>query len=62
MSLYLLGSSIVALSSINAFKSTPIESDLYTGTYGSIYVPNNLSDAYRTATNWVTYADRIVGV
>jgi hypothetical protein len=62
MSLYLLGSSVVTLSSTNAFKSTPIESDLYTGLYGSIYVPNDLSNAYRTATNWEAYADRIVGV
>jgi hypothetical protein len=30
-----------------------------TGSFGSIYVPFSLVGAYKTATNWATYADRI---
>ena len=29
---------------------------------GYIYVPDNLVDAYKTATNWSVYADRIKGI
>ena len=46
--------SVCTLQSIGAFSRTPIES----GT-GYIYVPDQLVDAYKTATNWVTYADQI---
>lgn len=38
----------------NAFSNTPIES----GT-GYIYVPDNLVDRFKTASNWSTYADQI---
>ena len=41
------------LSNTNALTSTPIAS----GT-GYIYVPASLVDAYKAATNWVTYADQ----
>ena len=37
-----------------AFNNTPISS----GT-GYIYVPDNLVDSYKTATNWSTYANQI---
>lgn len=46
--------SISALSNVNAFSDTPIAS----GT-GYVYVPVNLVDQYKTATNWITYADQI---
>ena len=42
------------LSGIGVFSSTPIES----GT-GYIYVPDNLVDSYKSATNWSTYASQI---
>jgi hypothetical protein len=42
---------IVTLVNINAFSGCP--SDL------KIYVPAELVDAYKTATNWSTYADQI---
>lgn len=41
----------------NAFKSTPIAS----GT-GYIYVPDDLVDSYKAATNWSTYANQIKGI
>jgi hypothetical protein len=42
---------IVTLANVNAFSGCP--SDL------KIYVPAELVDAYKTATNWSTYADQI---
>ena len=45
---------VVALSNKNAFSGTCIES----GT-GYIYVPAKFVEAYKTATNWITYADQI---
>ena len=42
------------LQSTNAFTGTPIAQ----GT-GYIYVPQALIDTYKTATNWVTYANQI---
>ena len=41
------------LASTNAFTYTPIAD----GT-GYIYVPRDLVESYKTATNWVTYADK----
>lgn len=41
----------------SAFASTPIAS----GT-GYIYVPDDLVDSFKTATNWSTYANQIKGV
>lgn len=56
--------SVATLSNINAFQSTPIAG--YTtynhGVYGSIYVPASLVDAYKSATNWAVYADRITAL
>lgn len=45
--------SICTLSATSAITSTPIAS----GT-GYIYVPKALIDTYKSATNWVTYADQ----
>jgi hypothetical protein len=61
-SLTLTNSSVVTLKNRNAFAYTPMSLSTYTGSYGSIYVPTNLVDSYKTATNWVTYSDRITGV
>lgn len=64
LSLYLMGSSVCKLNSVNAFSSTPISN--YTtstgGVYGSIFVPASLYSAYISSTNWVTYSARIVSV
>lgn len=48
---------VCTLTSSTAFEGTVIAS----GT-GSIYVPDNLVDTYKEATNWNLYADQIVGV
>lgn len=49
--------SVCTLSATNAFDSTPIAS----GT-GYIYVPDELVEQYKVATNWVTYANQIKGL
>lgn len=45
---------VCSLSNSNSFSSTPIAS----GT-GFIYVPDNLVDSYKSATNWSTFANQI---
>lgn len=58
-----LGYSRVApLGNISAFASTPMSVSTLTGSFGSIYVPASLVDAYKSATNWATYADRITAI
>ena len=54
--------SVATLSNINAFTSTPMSISTLTGSFGSIYVPASLVDAYKSATNWATYADRITAI
>ena len=54
--------SVAILSNANAFTSTPMSISTLTGSFGSIYVPASLVDAYKTATNWATYADRITAI
>jgi hypothetical protein len=55
-------SSVATLSNVNAFTSTPMSLSTLTGSFGSIYVPASLVDAYKSATNWATYADRITAI
>ena len=50
------------LSYTNTFVGTPMSDSSYLGYYGSIYVPDSLVESYKSATNWVTYADRITGI
>ena len=52
--LILRNSNVCILENINAFNSTKIAA----GT-GYIYVPDNLVDSYKIATNWVTFANQI---
>lgn len=61
-SLYLEGESVVTLGNATAFQNTPISNSTYIGTFGSIYVPASLVDSYKSATNWVVYADRITAI
>lgn len=55
---------LTGLQNNDAFISTPISN--YTtstgGVYGSIYVPFSLLASYKTATNWVNYSNRMVGI
>lgn len=52
--LILGGNQVATLSSTTAFTATPIANGK-----GYIYVPDNLVDSYKTATNWSVYADQI---
>ena len=61
-SLYLLGSSVVKLSAVNTFNSTPIRVSSYLGYYGSIYVPASLLATYQASTEWSLIKSRFVGV
>ena len=45
-----------SLSNTDAFTSTPIATST---TEGFIYVPDDLVDSYKSATNWSTYASKI---
>jgi hypothetical protein len=49
--------SVVSLSNTSAFGNTPIAR----GT-GYIYVPDDLIESYKTATNWTVYAEQIKGL
>ena len=61
--LYLPGSTLCTLSNSNAFASTPIGGySVSAGVYGTIYVPLSLVEAYKTATNWTYFAERIQGI
>lgn len=59
MSVYLLSSKMVTLNSTNAFAGTPMSNSSYTGSFGSIYVPESLVASYKTRTGWSLYASRI---
>lgn len=52
--LILRGSTMASLSNVNAFANTPIQA----GT-GYIYVPKDLIDSYKIATNWTTFASQL---
>lgn len=55
--LVLRSSELCQLSNVNAFTNSPIGVGL-----GYIYVPSDMVDTYKAATNWSTYADRIVPI
>ena len=54
ISVYLMGSSLCKLNASNAFSLTGIWSNK-----GSIFVPASLVDAYKSATNWAYFSNRI---
>ena len=60
-STYFMGSSIPSVGQL-IFTNTPIANSTYLGYYGSIYVPASLLADYKTATNWATYSNRMVGI
>ena len=62
MSLTLGCSSVAKLCTSDAFTSTPMIYSTYTGSFGSIYVPFSLVDAYKTAANWSRYSNRITSI
>ena len=60
-SAYFLGSS-VPTAGANIFYATPMHYSTYTGSFGSIFVKASLANTFKSATNWVTYSSRIVGL
>ena len=60
--LILESSTVCVLENVNAFNDTPMASTSHTGSYGKIFVPANLVSAYKAATNWAAYADRIEAI
>lgn len=54
VTLILRSETLVPLASVTVFTQTPMAS----GT-GYIYVPSDLVDSYKSATNWSAYADQI---
>ena len=54
---FIIGTTNCVLANADAFAGTKIAS----GT-GYIYVPDEAVDTYKTATNWVTYANQIKGI
>ena len=56
-SLTLSKNQVATLSNTDALQRTPIES----GT-GYVYVPDDLVDQYKAATNWATYANQILPI
>ncbi|MFA5283858.1 MAG: leucine-rich repeat protein [Bacilli bacterium] len=50
---------VATLSNVNAFDVCPIATS---PTTGFVYVPDNLVDSYKAATNWITYASKIKGI
>lgn len=50
-------SNLIPLPNVNVLSATPISS----GT-GYVYVPDDLVDQYKVATNWATYASQIKGL
>lgn len=55
--LILRSDTFCSLSTTSAFTNTPIANGI-----GWIYVPTDLVNTYKTATNWSTYADQIVSI
>ena len=55
--LILRSDTLCSFSNTTAFMSTPIANGL-----GWIYVPSDLVESYKTASNWSAYADQIVSI
>lgn len=60
--LILRSTACVKLSNTNAFATTPMSNSTYTGVFGSIYVPADLVETYKAATNWAAYSNRITAI
>jgi hypothetical protein len=60
--LIITNSSMCVLKHSNAFVASPLSNSTYLGTYGSIYVPSDLVDTYKSATYWSQYKNRITSI
>ena len=56
-SLYLLSTSVVTLETSQAFEGTPMARP-QEGYWGTVYVPSNLLDTYKTAPNWSYFVNQ----
>lgn len=62
-SLFILtASASTGILSANAFNNTPISDSTITGSFGSIYVPASMVNAFKAANNWSLFADRITAI
>lgn len=61
-SLYVRCTSVPTMQYSNVLGNTPMQYSSYIGKFGSIFVPASVVDAYKSATNWVYYSDRIVAL
>lgn len=59
---FVLNTSSVCKLTGDPFSSTPISNSTLTGYFGSIYVPASLVNAYKSATNWAQYSNRITAI
>lgn len=60
--LYITGTTLPSLANVNAFQNTPIEmSGTYADATARIHVRPEMVEAYASATNWSTFASKIVG-
>lgn len=60
--LYLTGTAVPTLANINAFNNSPIAmSGTYADSTARIHVRAELEAAFKSATNWSTFASKIVG-
>ena len=50
------------LENVNVFTNSPMSNSAFLGDYGSIYVNASLLSYYQSATNWVNYSGRLVGL
>ena len=57
--LILRANQVCVLSNTNAFSGCSIA---WSGSSSAIYVPDDLVESYKTATNWSTYASKIKGL
>lgn len=60
--IWLFPDTVCTLGSTTALSNTPMESTSHTGSYGTIYVPANLVQAYKSASNWAFYSSRITAM
>lgn len=61
-SLFLLGPLVATMANTNDLMNTPMSVSTYTGSFGSIYVPEWLYNSYTKAANWSAYSARFASV
>lgn len=62
LSTIIIGSSSCRLWNTDALQQTPMNNSTYLGYFGSIYVPADYVDYYKTSQYWSTYSSRITSI